>query len=193
MGYLLGTLNPAAWLAKLKKENLRDSGTGNLGATNVMLHFGKLYGALVMIFDIAKAFVAVKVAELLFPSIELAGILAGGAAVVGHVYPFYMRFKGGKGLAAFGGMMLAVDPLTFFLLLTAGVVLIFITNYSVALPLSAAVLFPVLYIVRFGDFPQFLIVTAVCILIIIKFCDNLKKIKRGEEIKVREFLKKKSQ
>ena len=57
MGYLIGTLSPAALIGKLKKRNLRKSGTGNLGASNVMLHFGKWLGVLVMAFDILKAFV----------------------------------------------------------------------------------------------------------------------------------------
>jgi glycerol-3-phosphate acyltransferase PlsY len=58
LGYLIGSLNPAAFLGKIKHQNLRDSGTGNLGATNVTMHFGKLLGTLVMIFDICKSFVA---------------------------------------------------------------------------------------------------------------------------------------
>ncbi|MBQ8724062.1 MAG: glycerol-3-phosphate acyltransferase, partial [Oscillospiraceae bacterium] len=67
-GYLLGSLSPAALVSKLKRKNLRKNGTGNLGATNVMLNFGKKYGALVMLLDIAKAFVTVKLAAFLFPA-----------------------------------------------------------------------------------------------------------------------------
>lgn len=113
IGYLLGTLSPAALFAKLKKVNLRKRGTGNLGATNTTMVLGKQYGALVMILDIGKAFLACKLAELLFPELAVAGLLAGAAAVVGHIYPFYMKFKGGKGLAAFGGMILAYNPWMF--------------------------------------------------------------------------------
>lgn len=120
IGYLLGCLSPAALISKIKRKNLRKNGTGNLGATNVMLNFGKRFGALVMLFDIFKAFAAYKLAELLFPSAAFVGIAAGFAAVVGHVFPFYMKFKGGKGLAAFAGMVLAYNPWLFLFLLLTG-------------------------------------------------------------------------
>ena len=123
IGYLIGSLNPAALLSKLKKKDLRKQGTGNLGATNTMIVLGKGYGALVMLFDVAKAFASVKLAQLLFADLAVAGILAGSAAVIGHIYPFYLKFQGGKGLAAFGGMILAVDPLLFIILLVIALTL----------------------------------------------------------------------
>lgn len=96
IGYLLGSINPAALISRMKKTNLRDKGTGNLGATNTMLVLGKKYGAFVMAFDISKAFCAVKAAQMLFPALSISGLISGGAAVAGHVWPFYMKFKGGK-------------------------------------------------------------------------------------------------
>lgn len=190
IGYLLGSLNPAALLSKLKKENLRKQGTGNLGATNTMIVLGKGYGALVMLFDIAKAFISVKLSQMLFPTVALAGIIAGSAAVVGHVYPFYLKFKGGKGLAAFGGMILAIDPLLFLILLAVCLVLMFVINYSVVMPMSAAVLFPILYGIRSGEVVSAVIATATSVLIIYKHSSNIGKTRRGEEPKVREYIKK---
>lgn len=189
IGYLLGSINPAAALSKLKKRDLRKEGTGNLGATNTMLVFGKGYGALVLLFDIAKAFAAVKLAQRLFPAYAIAGLLSGGAAVAGHVYPFYLKFKGGKGLAAFGGMILGVDPLLFVVLLVFSLALMFIINYSVAMPMSAAVLFPILYGVRTGGDASILIVTAVSVLIICKFWSNLAKAIHDEDITVRKCVR----
>lgn len=189
IGYLLGSLSPAAWLSKRKKNDLRKHGTKNLGATNVMLVMGKGYGALVMLCDIAKAFAAVRLAEWLFPSVASAGILAGSAAVAGHVYPFYLNWKGGKGLAAFGGMVLGVDPLLFVILLVITVVLMLIVNYGVAMPMSAAVLFPILYDVRGADPVNVLIAVAVGALIVYKHFSNIGKAVRGEDIRVRDYIR----
>ena len=116
IGYLFGGLNPAAMVAAVKKVNLRERGTKNLGATNVTLTVGMRYGVAVMLFDVMKAYISVKLARLLFPKAAAAGLLAGCGAVVGHIYPVYLKFKGGKGLAAFGGMILAMDPVLFLIL-----------------------------------------------------------------------------
>lgn len=94
MGYLIGTLSPAALFAKLKNANLRENGTGNLGATNALLVMGRVYGVLVMVLDILKAFIAFRLAAKLFPAIKVAGMIAGLAAIIGHIFPFYMNFKG---------------------------------------------------------------------------------------------------
>ena len=116
MGYSFGCINPAAALAVRKKKNLREIGTKNLGATNAAVAFGKKYGVLVMVIDILKSFISVKLARILFPQLYIAGLVAGGSAVMGHIFPVQMKFKGGKGLAAFGGLILAFDPMMFLML-----------------------------------------------------------------------------
>lgn len=189
LGYLLGCISPAALFGKLKKQNLRKKGTGNLGATNAMLVLGRGYGAAVMLFDIIKAFVAVRLAARLFPQLALAGLISGSAAVVGHIFPFYLKFKGGKGLAAYGGMILGLDPLLFCVLLLITLTLMFIVNYSVAMPMSAAVLFPVFYALRNGRTVGTLLATAISVLIIVKHFSNIGKAWRGEDNKVREFVR----
>lgn len=191
IGYLLGSLNPAALLSKVKKVNFREQGTGNLGASNTMILLGKGYGALVMLFDILKAFAASKVAKLLFPQLVLAGMIAGLAAVIGHVFPFYMRFQGGKGLAAFGGMVLAYKPWLFVALLTLGVILMAIVNHSFVMPMSAAVLFALYVAFTSGDFWATLIAIAASLIVIIKHWSNIGKAKRGEEAGVREVIRSK--
>ncbi|MBE6588520.1 MAG: glycerol-3-phosphate acyltransferase [Ruminococcaceae bacterium] len=188
-GYFIGSLNPAALLGKIKKVNLRNKGTGNLGATNTMLVLGKAYGALVMALDIAKAFISVKLCQLLCPTVAFAGIAAGSAAVIGHIFPFYMKFKGGKGLAPYAGMVLAVDPLLFCFLLAACVTLMVIVNYSVALPWSAGILFPLLSIPRTDSIPYILIAVGISALVMAKHFPNLKKAISGEDTKIREFIK----
>lgn len=153
-----------------------------------MLIIGKKYGALVMIFDIAKAFFAVKLADWIFPNNSILGLVAGSSAVLGHIYPFYLKFKGGKGLAAYGGMILGVDPLLFLILLTLTVILMFIINSGSAMPVTAGILFPILYYIHTQDIIAAIIAAAISVLIIIKHFGNVIKAIHGEDIKVREYV-----
>lgn len=189
LSYLLGSLSPAAFFSKLKNQNLRQEGTGNLGATNTFLVIGKKYGVAVMLFDVAKAYISVKIGKVLAPSVAAAGVIAGGFAIVGHIFPFYMKFKGGKGLASFGGMILALDPVVFIELAIIAVTLIFIVNYTVAAPISASILFPIMYSVRHFDMASLLLLIAISVLIITVHIPNIYRVKRGDDVKMREYVK----
>lgn len=190
IGYLLGTLSPAALISKFKHTNLRKKGTGNLGATNVMLNFGKRYAILVMLFDIAKAAAAVKLVEIIFSDMIL-GLIAGVSSIIGHIFPIYMRFKGGKGLACFAGLVLAFDPWIFLILMILTVVLIIIVNYTFAMPYSAGILFPVMALVKSEDLRVFFITAIASALILYKHYENVLKARNGTDTKIREFIKKK--
>lgn len=187
IGYLLGTISPSAFLAKIKKKNLREEGTQNLGATNTMLTLGTGYGALVLFFDIAKAAIAVKIGQIIAPAYALSGILSGGSAVIGHIYPFYMKFKGGKGLATYGGMILGLDPILFLILLIVSTVCMFVVNYSAGMPMSAGVLFPILYGIDTRSITAFAIAAVISAVIIWKHFSNLLRGRKGEDIKVRDY------
>lgn len=188
LGYLLGTFNPAAMFAKAKKIDLRHEGTGNLGATNTLIVMGKGYGVLVMLLDVGKAYLACKLARRLFPHMATAGLLAGLAAVVGHIFPFYMKFKGGKGLAAYGGMILAHNPKMFLFLFVTAVILMLIVNYSIAAHLYASVAFPVLVGIQTRSLAPTLVCIATGALIATKNWFIIDRIRRGEDKKVRDFL-----
>lgn len=189
IGYLLGCLNPAALFSKLKKIDLRKEGTGNLGATNATMVLGRKCGALVLLFDVAKSYVAVKLAQRLFPAFFASGLIAGAAAVTGHIFPFYLKFKGGKGLASFAGYILGIDPLLLVILFVFCFSLMLLINYSVAAPMAAAMLFPILYGIRTCGDASVLIVTAVSALIIFKHFSNIEKARSGKDIKVRDYLR----
>lgn len=190
IGYLLGMFSPAAAIAKLKNINLRNMGTKNLGATNVTLALGRGYGAIVMFIDIGKSFLAGKLARWLFPQIAAAQLLAGLGAVLGHVYPVYMNFKGGKGLAAFGGMVGGFDLRLLLFYLTGGVALMLLVNRTVFLPMFACATFPIVVLVKTGRLDLFLIALATSALIAAKHWSNIGKVERGEEKPVRELFKK---
>lgn len=189
LGYLLGSVNPAAILSAVKDANLRNRGTKNLGASNVLLVMGKKYGVLVMLFDIAKSWFSAKLAKWLFPQLALAGLLASLGAVIGHVFPFYMHFRGGKGLAAFGGMVLAYDLPMFLFLLTVCLLLMLLVNHSYAMPMSAAVLFPILALLHSQSLWVFLLTAAASAIIIVKHWSNIEKGKSGQEKPIRDFIK----
>lgn len=186
LGYLLGTLSPAAYFGKRKHVNLKETGTKNLGASNATIVLGRSYGAIVMAVDILKAYFAGKIAKWLFPHLVVEGYLAGFAAILGHVFPFYMHFQGGKGLAAFGGMVCFHSPWLLLFYLTVGVALMLLVNYSVFLPLFGAVTFPIIVLVQTGDMGIFLVSLAAGILVAWRHWENIGKIRRGEETPVRQ-------
>ena len=145
IGYLIGTLNPAYFISKMKGFDIRKKGSGNAGASNALIVLGKAAGVICAVFDMAKTCVAIGLAEYLFPGFEYAFALSGVACILGHIFPFYMKFKGGKGLACIGGMVLKFDRKIFFIMLAIEVILVLIVDYIFVVPLSAAVIFPVVY------------------------------------------------
>ncbi len=186
IGYCIGTLSPAALIAKLKKRNIRKSGTGNLGASNVMLHFGKWLGIFVMALDILKSFLAARLCEFLFPTVGYIGMIAGIAAILGHIFPFYMHFKGGKGLAAFGGLIMAYEPWLLAFVLAVGSILMLIINYSFIMPYFAAVVY-VSY-VAYTSHSLFLslLASVPAVLIMAMHFENIVKAIKGTDVKIRK-------
>lgn len=191
MGYLLGSLSPAAMLSKIKSKDLRKNGTGNLGATNTMLVLGKWYGIMVMVIDILKSYIAVKLARMMFARVAAAGMLAGCGAIVGHIFPLYNKFKGGKGLACMAGMILALDFNVFSMMLTLGVVSVIVSDYAVALPVFAACSTPFVFGMYYASVAVFGVLLIPCTVMLLKHKDNFSRIKRGTEIKFRSYLRKK--
>lgn len=189
IGYFLGALNPAALISKIKKKDLRKEGTKNLGATNTMLIFGKACGAIVLVFDLFKGFFAVKLCSGIFHDIGISGLMAGLGAVLGHIFPFYLKFKGGKGLAPYAGVVLAFDPVIFLFLLVLCTVLILIINYGVAMPMSAGILFPIISYIRTGRIEVLICSLLLSAVIIIKHFPNLIKAIKHEDYKVRDVIK----
>ena len=187
LGYFLGCLSPAAFLSKVKKTDLREKGTKNLGATNTMVVMGVRYGVAVMVFDVLKAFAASRLARMLFPQLAVANWLAGTFAVIGHVHPFYLKFRGGKGVACLAGMILGTDPILLTLLLPIAIALMLLVNYGYAGPISAGVLFPVIAGVRSGEITVFFIALIAGGLVIVRHMENIDRAKAGEEMKFRSF------
>lgn len=116
--YLMGSIPFALVIGRgLYGVDVRLSGSGNVGATNVFRVLGKRAGILVFIGDAAKGFIPVFLAKILIPgdSAALISVLAAGAAIAGHTFPIFLKFKGGKGVATGGGTIIALMPLLFLL------------------------------------------------------------------------------
>ena len=189
LGYFLGCLSPAKWLSDRKGVDLRTQGSGNLGATNTMLVLGPKSGLSVMVADVLKSVLAARIARRLFPSLAVSGLIASLGAILGHVFPFWMGFSGGKGLAAFAGLILAEDAALFFLLLAIGMTLMLLVNYSFIAPMSVAVLLPFLAAYRWEHPAVFWICAAASGIIITRHWSNIGKALRREDIPVREYIR----
>lgn len=190
MGYLIGCISPAALLSKRKHVNLKEEGTKNLGATNTAIVLGRSAGIFVMIFDILKSFFAAKIAKVLFPQLAVAGMLSCIGTIIGHCFPVFMHFQGGKGLAAFGGMVLAYNPWFFLMIVIPGVILMTILNTGVAVPMLASVMFPIQVYVQSRSYADTFLALAASLFIFIMHWGNLKKAWTNKDvIKVNTFYK----
>lgn len=180
--YLLGCSNMAIYIAKLKRVDLRKNGSGNPGASNAAIVMGWRAGVAVAVHDIAKAWLAVLLAGLLFPQLPAARETAGIACVLGHIFPFYMKFKGGKGFASYLGMTLALNW-KFALIVMAIVVLVtVITDYIVAGTFTTIVVVPV----YFGIANYSLVVALVLLVgtaaVFYRHLENIPRMLNGTEI-----------
>ena len=189
LGYVLGCSNLAYYISRARKYDIRQSGTGNLGASNATVLFGWKAGVAVAVHDAGKALLAVLLAKLLFPDLEYAGAAAGVAAVLGHNFPFYLNFKGGKGTASFVGLTLALNWKLALAILVILVLATIITDYIVIGTFSIIVTVPA----YMGIFAHNLVLMAiVCIAsfaIFFKHWENIGRLIRKEEIGLRSTIR----
>ena len=132
LSYLVGCSNMAMYLFRLRKVDARAGGSGNLGASNTVILLGWWAGILVAVHDIGKAALCVWAARTLLPEVPYLGAVAGICTVLGHVFPFYLRFHGGKGFASYLGMTLALNWKLALVVLAVIAVVTLLTDYIVA-------------------------------------------------------------
>lgn len=182
IGYLIGTINPSYIIAKLRGFDIREKGSQNAGASNALILLGKVIGIGCALFDIAKAAFVIWLCETLFSELAYSFVVTGIACILGHLFPFYMKFKGGKGLACLGGMILAFDWRVFLIMLTAEIVVAIVTDYICFVPLTASAAFPIVYGIMRRDVWGALIVALLLPLMLYKHKENLKRIKQKTEL-----------
>ncbi|MBQ8408514.1 MAG: glycerol-3-phosphate acyltransferase [Clostridia bacterium] len=181
IGYLIGAFNPAYILSKLKGFDIRQRGSGNAGASNALIVFGKLVGVICALLDIAKTCLAIWLTGAIFPGLPFSFVLTGSSCILGHIFPFYMRFRGGKGLACLGGMILMFDWRVFLIMLAVEAVIVLVTGYLCFVPMSASVIFSVTYGIMRRDLIGAAILLAVAAVILFRHKENIKRIRAGIE------------
>lgn len=181
MCYLVGSLNISYFLSKLQGYDIRQHGSGNAGASNVIILMGKKTGFIVAIIDILKAYIVVSVTLRLFNNSAVMGAVAGTSVILGHIFPFYMGFRGGKGLATLGGTILAADPKLFVILLTIAIIMAVVINYICVVPMSMSVIFACIYGYTRNSLMSFLILMIAAVVMNIKHISNIKRIIAGTE------------
>ncbi len=188
--YLLGAIPTAYLFGKAKKGiDIREHGSGNVGATNAFRVLGKLPGILVLVIDVAKGAVAVTLLpQLIKPITPLAyswlPALLGILAIAGHIWTPFLRFKGGKGVATSLGVFLFLDPVSTLIALGVWIASLLLFRYVSVSSILAAITLPIAIVSFLRPFPIVLISSIDCIIICYMHKSNLRKLLLGTEKKI---------
>lgn len=188
-GYAFGCFSTGFLISKLYHVDIRKYGSGNVGTTNALRTLGWKAGALTFFGDFLKAVIPIIVfRNLLFQELDYAQLLAlytGFGVVLGHNYPFWLHFKGGKGIAVTSGVMVAIDPLIIPFLIVLFVVSVAITKYVSVGSLLIAILFPVWIGIRYPNQIHMLIIAILYALsAFFTHRANIKRLLSGTENKI---------
>lgn len=194
LGYLFGCFSTGYLIGKIKKVDIRQYGSGNVGTTNALRTLGAKAGALTLVGDMLKAFIPILLIRfLIFPDIsylQLLVLYTGLGVVVGHNYPVWLGFKGGKGIAATGGAMVAFDPRIIPVGLLIFIGSVAVTKYVSVGSLLVSVLFPIWVIVVYpGDLHMLIVSLIFMALAFIKHRSNIKRLISGTENKIGQKVK----
>jgi acyl phosphate:glycerol-3-phosphate acyltransferase len=178
--YLLGSVPSGLIIGKLSGLDVRKAGSGNIGATNVARLLGKRGGLLTLVGDTAKGFIPVLAVQQMGFSHPVTA-LVGVAAFLGHVYPIFLKFKGGKGVATSFGVLLGLAPLTTMILLVVFAAVAFTTRLVSLSSMVTAVAAPlVLWLFYYS--PTYVIMTAfMAVMIVFRHYANIQRLLNGTE------------
>ena len=184
IGYLVGMINPAYIVGKMRGVDVKHEGSCNAGASNAIMLMGKLIGTCCGLFDIFKAYVVYTVCAKLFPDAAAAGMVAGVGCMLGHIFPAWLKFNGGKGLACLGGTILAYDGKLFLLMLAIEIVLVLVTGYVCLVAITASLAFPVIYWLAGGQAVGIAGLVVITVAMLLKHRENLQRIGKGTEVRI---------
>src|SRR5215813_10818737 len=193
LAYLIGSIPTSVWVSKYFFDfDIRDYGSGNAGATNTYRILGPTWGTFVMIIDMLKGIVAVNLALLLpgyidnetrFINLQIG---LGLAAVIGHIFPIWAQFRGGKGIATLFGMVLGIQPLAAVCCVAVFLLVLYLTRFVSLSSILASVAFAV-FILYIFDAKETLyrgFAIAVALLVVLTHQKNISRLLRGSENKV---------
>lgn len=187
-GYLLGSIPFGLILTRMAGlGDVRKIGSGNIGATNVLRTGNKGLAALTLVLDALKGTVAVLIAHHaggMYGIAILAGLLAGLGAFFGHLFPVWLNFKGGKGVATYIGVLLGLLWPAGLLFCAIWIGVAFLTRYSSLSALFASVVTPAIVLFIFDDRPTALVAAIMTVLLLWKHRSNIGRLMRGEEPKI---------
>jgi acyl phosphate:glycerol-3-phosphate acyltransferase len=193
LAYLIGSIPTSVWVSQyFFNIDIRDYGSGNAGATNTYRVLGPKWGTFVMVVDMLKGIVAVKLA-LLLPAyadsdVNLQNLQTGLglAAVVGHIFPIWADFRGGKGVATLFGLVLGISPWTALSCVGIFILVLYLTRFVSLSSILASIAFPIFILVIFNvDNPAYRVFAiAVALMVLLTHQKNIGRILRGNESKV---------
>ena len=183
--YLIGSSSMSYYISKMKGIDIQKKGSKNLGASNAMVVLGWKYGILVGIHDIGKSALCVLLAKWIFPELTYIGAIAGVASILGHIFPFYLKFKGGKGFASFVGMTFALNWKLALIICIVILLATLITDYIVVGTTLTITIVPTAlgFIEHSWILPLILLIGT--LIIIWKHRENYVRIAKGTEIGLR--------
>ncbi len=189
LSYLIGAIPFAYIMVKLiKKTDLRNVGSGNVGTTNAMRVLGWKLGLVVFLLDFLKGFIAVGLVSGIFGSLTLIDsapnlirIIAGVCAICGHVWTVFLKFKGGKGVATSAGVFAFLIPIPFLLTFAVFILVMSISRIVSLSSISAASAFPLLTLIFKQDLDLKICTIFLAVLIILTHIPNLKRLINGTE------------
>jgi glycerol-3-phosphate acyltransferase PlsY len=197
MAYALGTLLGSLILGTLRGVDIRAMGSGNAGATNALRTQGKLFGLLVLLIDVAKGALAVWwLPDAVLPGVgldpqvsrEWLTLACGFAVIVGHVYPVWFGFRGGKGAATVVGVVAALEPRLLIPLLGTWLLVLLLTGYvGLATMLACAALIVSVYLLEPGNVPLLCFCALVAAFIVYTHRGNIVRMWAGKENRVRRL------
>ena len=185
LSYIIGSSSMSFYLGKLNGVSINKEGSKNLGASNTMVLLGWKAGIIVALHDILKAVLVVLVARYVYGDLFAIGEVAGVSCILGHIFPFYLKFKGGKGFASYVGMTLALNWKFALILILVIVVLVLITDYIVAGTFSTMLLVPIILGIINSSFVIFAILALASIVMLFKHKDNIMRLSNGTEVGLR--------
>ena len=190
ISYLIGSIPSGLILSKATGVDIRTSGSGNIGATNVTRLLGKKLGVLTLVGDVLKAVIPMLAAHWYFlrsgmatkpHEVDLAVSLCGGAAFLGHLFPIYLKFKGGKGVATALGVFIILEPLAVLISLFIFIAVVYFSGFVALGSLIVSALMT-LWIWLLGGSPNHVFLAFfIGVLIWLKHIDNIKRLLEGTE------------
>ena len=179
--YFLGSVSFGYIIGQLSGKDVREVGSGNVGATNVMRAVGKTAGIITLVLDAAKGYVAVFLGEQFSGPDSSLPMICGVAALLGHCFPVLLKFRGGKGAATALGVFLRLAPFYIIFALGAFLIVVAITRFVSAGSIVAAATMPVALWIGGASSVRTLLAAAIAALIIIKHHKNIARLISGEE------------